>query len=622
MQSHPQPTDAVAYYARVSQPTQKLEQQWTIVSPWLAEQGITIPTALQFCDKGYRRHEASTRPAFQRLLAIAAEGRLDWVVIASFDRWGCADVDDFFYYRRELKNAGVRLWSVQDLLELTSVDDRDFSIVIGKAQASSQSMKNHAGHILRKMIDMALNGWHASAQHPYGTDLLCCRLSDRQPIFRVHLLDNTRKKQVWKIIDCQSGKETITTKMPPRDKDTTGYRLAPSIDTARIEAVKLIYDCYCQGLSIGAIADYVESLGYTFFGRHFTANVIVTILENPTYTGYLVWGKYQHGQYKVLGKGGKIIDTPPKKKTDLARPQRPIEECVTSREQIFEPIITSEQFDMSQKILHEKSVGRQHKRDPRIHYLNGLVCCPDCGAAMVSSWGTKRNGTRQHYFVCGRYAHSRSKLCRANSVATDLLDMAAEQVLSRVKAKLSDLATIDTSNLKNSLTSELRKNNSVVAGFLSDLIKALQEKNSKVLYTGKTKKVNGVKVHVLKDSLDYDDLVSEYERLYADGGSEKQARIVEIDAELHKLGDLLETLTSPTLAKRWQEKIDLLENEKTLLASQSDNLANQFRQQVRLAGDLVTRLVDLEQVEKSLLWKTFLQKVIPIMDVKILTMTL
>ena len=615
MQPCPQPTDAVAYYARVSQPKQKLEQQWTIVDTWLKQQGIEIDDHLKYEDKGYRRHEAAIRPAFQRLLNYAAEGRLDWVVIASFDRWGVGDVDEFFFYRRQLASVGVRLWSVQDQLELTSVHDNDFWRIIGQAQANTQGMKTHAGNNLRKMIEMTLQGWHASGQHPYGTDLLCCNLSDRQPIFRVHLVDKQKKKNVYKIIDCTTGQETISNTMPSRDCKTTGYRLVHSLDTRRIEAVQLVYDTFLQGLTMGAVADYLESQGYLYFGRRWGWNTIDAILRNPTYTGYLYWGKYAYGHYKVL-QNGTPVDTPPKKKNERVHPMRTIEECVKSREQIFDPLITTDQWaavEVKLGLREGANYKRPRRRDQRIHPLNGLLVCPDCDRFMVSSWGTKRDGTRQQYYICSTYMKSRNKECRANSVSVDKLDKAADEVLSKVKTKLSALAAIDfstTKKLQKSLQAAAALAGRNMLDWLLQILSALPDDLQVDMPadfdpTSRSEKNMQAACSVLPK------ILALYEEQYS--ANDQQARIAEIDHEIEKIGDLMEAAQSPTLAKRWVATLQKLEQEKTLLTSQQDNLAQQFRQQAAQASDLLTRLEELETSEVSTLWRTFLQKVIPIM---------
>ena len=72
---------------------------------------INVPKQARFEDKE-KRHRSDKRQDFQRLLNVAKARQLDWIIICSFDRWGVADVDEFFVFRRLLLKNDVQLWSV------------------------------------------------------------------------------------------------------------------------------------------------------------------------------------------------------------------------------------------------------------------------------------------------------------------------------------------------------------------------------------------------------------------------------------------------------------------------------------------------------------------------------
>ena len=59
-------------------------------------------------------------------MELAEAGEVDWILIATFDRWGISDKDDMFVFRKKLKKLDVRLWSVADELEITGSDDASF----------------------------------------------------------------------------------------------------------------------------------------------------------------------------------------------------------------------------------------------------------------------------------------------------------------------------------------------------------------------------------------------------------------------------------------------------------------------------------------------------------------
>ena len=108
MQSqNPQPGDRIAFYGRVSQKKQHLAHQVDMGKRFFDEEGIHVPQHLWFTDKE-RRHKSEKRAGFQRVLTLVEKGALDWIVIATFDRWGVKDIDEFWKLRLQLKDGSVR----------------------------------------------------------------------------------------------------------------------------------------------------------------------------------------------------------------------------------------------------------------------------------------------------------------------------------------------------------------------------------------------------------------------------------------------------------------------------------------------------------------------------------
>lgn len=128
--SFPQLSDRLAYLGRVSTPKQKLIQQWEMVERWQDQTGLLIPPERRFEDY-IRRHEAAgiikelvdrkakprrKRYRFDDLTALVESRSIDWIIIASFDRWGISNKDDIFIFRSWLRQHDVQLFSVQDNL--------------------------------------------------------------------------------------------------------------------------------------------------------------------------------------------------------------------------------------------------------------------------------------------------------------------------------------------------------------------------------------------------------------------------------------------------------------------------------------------------------------------------
>ncbi len=334
-QIRPLPGQAVAYYGRVSTPKQKLEHQRMAVKQWVDAEGLTIPPHLWYEDKE-KRHKSAARENFQRLLDVARQGKIEWIIVACFDRWGVANVDEFFEFRRLLKGHHVRLWSVQDRLDMTGCDDSDFFRIISIAVAVTMQMGVYADKNIMKMVQMAQDGWHATKEHPYGTDLVCCTLGDKIPLFRVHLESKDLERsgpRVYRVIHLDgSDREEIVTRMPLRDCKANGYRLVPSIDKTRIDTVRLIFELYDQGLGFREIGNHLHNMGRMYFGKFFGAHAIETILRNPAYIGRPAWGKIATGAYRhVLKKAssrplergrGNLSDTTKARSTTSIRTSR------------------------------------------------------------------------------------------------------------------------------------------------------------------------------------------------------------------------------------------------------------------------------------------------------------
>jgi hypothetical protein len=95
-------------------------------------------------------------------------------------------------------------------------------------------------------------------------------------------------------------REEVTERMPLRDKKSTGYRLAPSVETDRITAVNLMYELYDKGLEFIPISDMLWDQGYKHYDKPFGWHGVETILRNPVYLGLPAWGKLGVGAYYIL----------------------------------------------------------------------------------------------------------------------------------------------------------------------------------------------------------------------------------------------------------------------------------------------------------------------------------
>lgn len=606
----PKPGDAVCYYGRVSTKKQKLEHQREFVRRWLDQEGINVPPDCMFEDKE-KRHKSAEREKFQQLLDLARSGRIEWIVIASFERWGIADVDEFFDFRRQLKSAGVRLWSVQDQLDLTGCNDADYYRIITLAVAHTMAMATYAEQNIRKMISMALGGWHASKEHPYGTDLLCCHLDDQSELFRVQLVSKDlerRGPRIYKIVHADGRTETAN-KMPPRDCKATGYRLVPSLDRQRIENVKLVFEMFDQGLTNREIADRLWSMGRNYFGKLFGPHAIESILKNPAYVGRPAWGKAAIGQYRQVFD--KVARKPaPRKKNEPRTFDKGEENYIFPTEPVFDPetFISLSLWNRVQSKLKGKPKRdyETRRRSKTIHPLNGLLACPDCGRRMVVNNTTGRHGERIPYFICGGYAKSGKTICRPNSIRFSKVDEAMRICWENVSTSLGELASLKKSG-ENLTLEKLVKSN----------LRAFAEVFATIIYDeiGSSAQVPKAGQPVPdKTQIEWLKALAAYRKRWNATRAKAGDRLNQVEREINQIGDLLKKTPSQTLQKRWFAELENLEQEKAQIEARSVSLIDKLKALADHSEALAKTLAESKAMRESSVWETFVEKVVPIME--------
>lgn len=486
MNDKPEPGDRVAYFGRVSTPKQKLEHHWEPVQRWAASNGIDIPEHMKFEDK-IRRHESASffrdwdkreknisrrRYRFDDLMSLIKGGQLDWIVISNFDRWGIRDKDEIFVFRSTLREYDVGLYAVVDDLNITGLDDSSFWRTAAAAEGATKYVSQQAEKNIAKMISMAEAGWATTGNAPYGLDLVLYSLSDlSRPIWRVvrtrynrpheykvvYYKDTSRVERNEKGVITKSRlhveREVIQNTMPPRDKKLTGYRYEPSVDTRRLDAVRLMFEMFNSDMSFGAISESLHRQGHNHYDHPFGYHGVETILRNPAYTGFVAWGKNGVGEYRIaLDKK----PTPIKRKKDETLTIKKDEaQYVYPLNPLFPAVVTPEQFANVKKKLDARphkneSFGKKRTRDKASHPLNGKLFCPDCDTPMVLGSFTpgaltkkKTNGKAKatRCFVCGTYRKTIRTKCHANTVSWANLDAATDELLRTVAERIDAVKT-------------------------------------------------------------------------------------------------------------------------------------------------------------------------------------
>jgi Resolvase, N terminal domain/Recombinase/Recombinase zinc beta ribbon domain len=449
LSSCPQQSDRCAYLGRVSSPKQKLEHQREAVLKFAYDNRLIIPPERWFEDKVRRHKQLTEGKNFGRLMELAEAGEVDWILIATFDRWGISDKDDMFVFRKKLKKLDVRLWSVADELEITGSDDASFWRVAARAEAATSYVGQQAQKNIQKMLSMAKLGLAGTGNAPFGVDLVCYPLIGghapdlSKPMFRV-IRERYIRPALYRVIHYKDGKverEEHSERMPLRDKKTTAYRYERSEDQHRLRAVNIIYELYDSGMNFGPISDALSRQGFEHYDKPFGHHGVESILRNCVYTGMPAWGKSGVGNY-YLSMDGVAVKANRKSKDAFTIRKSP-QHYTQPHAPLWDPIVPIDLWERAQARLDNRpktdpAFGKRRQNSHVKHPLNGKVYCPDCGERMVMG-SSQSKGYIKRYFVCGLYRRTIRKQCKANSIPFATFDNAIADLLAVVKDRIDAL---------------------------------------------------------------------------------------------------------------------------------------------------------------------------------------
>lgn len=280
-----------------------------------------------------------------------------------------------------------------------------------------------------------------------------------------------------------------------------GYRHDPNnkykliIDENVCDNVKLIFEMFIKGNSLGKIAKYLTDKkiptpsvykNMNFNKDRKTRNLwdtrtIDDILKNPTYIGNLA----QNRRRKVNYKSKKIIANP-KDKWIIA-------------EHTHEPIIDLETFELVQNI-YDKTKYRNAKSHE--YLLRGFLYCKECGHTLGINVSVNND---RHYMICNHYRkYGKNSLCSPHSNRYEVVE---EAVLKEVRKMCKKC--VDTKKFESIL-----KNNNKKSKMLEEINKKIEKANNvlannssaiKTIYKDRVKGI--VDLDTYKEI--YNDLVNE-----------------------------------------------------------------------------------------------------------------
>lgn len=149
-----------AAYIRTSQESSDETRQRATRESWLATTGRELDTWYQ--NLGWKRHQATRRPAFNKMLALARSGDLAWIVVEEATRFGTKDAYKFTHIMGELVECGVEVWDARcnRLLNPPRSSMGDYLLATVGALNSTQETINLAARSLKaKLLKAQLGAW-------------------------------------------------------------------------------------------------------------------------------------------------------------------------------------------------------------------------------------------------------------------------------------------------------------------------------------------------------------------------------------------------------------------------------------------------------------------------------
>lgn len=223
--------------------------------------------------------------------------------------------------------------------------------------------------------------------------------------------------------------------------------------------VKEIFELRASGNGYKSIVNHINTKGLkTKKGKAFGINSVKTILENPTYAGFIRWGKHLHWSEKR--RSGKQTEV----------------KLVKGR---HEAIIEKELWTRVQEVGEERKKFIRTSNFEGEFILSGILKCPQCGKGMVMSKTKKSEKEYYLYYQCQNFHQRGLAGCNSNLVVKGDIE---KQVLLKVKNLMSSPILIEgiCSNIEHERTEDIQEYMTQL-GFLQKELKEKIEEEAGLL---------------------------------------------------------------------------------------------------------------------------------------------
>lgn len=364
-----------AAYIRVStgeQTEYSPDSQLKAIKRFAQEHELILPEAFIFIDEGISGRKADKRPSFQQMICTARQKPrpFDVILLWKFSRFARNRQDSIIYKSMLRKQCGIDVVSV-----------------------SEQLGSDNTSVLIEALIE---------AMDEY---------------YSLNLAEEVRRGMNEKF--SRGGIVSV----PP-----FGYKAKDGVfvpDNGKAAAVQMIFSDFLAGMSMGKIAEKLNSMGIlTAKGNRFENRAVKYILTNPTYTGKLrrsINGRDNSDRFHQSAENTMLTDG------------------------LHIPIISREVFEAVKTRLAEdnKLYAPYSRHSPASFMLKGLVRCGGCGGSMTM---TSSHSSLQ----CSRYAKGSCTL--SHSITLKKLN---EAVIRKIQNDLGELRVCTVSESRSGSAADL-----------------------------------------------------------------------------------------------------------------------------------------------------------------------
>jgi len=421
-----------AAYLRISTEEQSVSHQTKAINGWLDERGLAVAPHHWITDEGWGRGDDDVRPGFARLLTLAEQSKIDWIVCYNSDRFGAATNLRFMRTLSILEAKGVELYSTTEP-EMGNLASSDILPMIMSTLNTARSTVEIYNKAQRAIEGVVTHAGNAKGVMPaFGYDKVCL---------------SPDGKEKWRLVlERHEGKVPVKTRIWPdgRTEEFRGagnnpspdakdkMRLAQSVHADRIAAVRLIFELWTtRNIGVSEIAKILNNTpGINPPPNHvpkFHDQNIRQIISNPSYAyGAQVRFQRCHAQLAEW-RGGKAV--PIKKLPGQRLPKGRLRDradwVLPPESERGGGIIDEATWEQAYTKLMAKPGKVKTPRNPD-RWLSGLIFC-QCGLPMraVTQNSRSRNKLVKTGYACRSYymkGRRAGVACRRNFIRESILE--------------------------------------------------------------------------------------------------------------------------------------------------------------------------------------------------------